>query len=89
MKFDNEKPSKTLKNKALDVKKDCRKIDDKSRKKLYFWRWLFSFVTLVIVPNCQSMASQNPPSNMIVINQIGQQNVQTVNISYNIQTQNK
>ena len=54
-----------------------------------FFRWLTAFISLVLVPTCQSMPSQNPPSNTIVINQIGQQNIQTVNVSYNIQTQNK
>lgn len=89
MKVDNGIPSKTLKYKDLDVKIDHQEFVDQSRKRLFFWRWLFSFVTLVVVPNCQSMPSQIPPSHTIVINQIGQQNIQTVNVSYNIQVQNK
>lgn len=54
-----------------------------------FFRWVTAFVSLVLVPTCQSMPSQNPPSHTIVINQIGHQNIQTVNVSYNIQVQNK
>lgn len=89
MKVDNAIPSKLLKDKALDVKIDRQKFGDQSRKRLFFWRWLFSFVTLIIVPNCQSMPSQIPPSYTVIINQIEHKNAQTVNVSYNINIQNE
>jgi len=63
--------------------------DKRQLKRAIAFRWIIAFFSLVVVPNCQSMPSQNPPSNTIVINQIGGQNIQTVNITYNIQTQNK
>lgn len=63
--------------------------DKRPLKRAIVFRWIIAFFSLIIVPNCQSMPSQNPPSNTIVINQIGGQNIQTVNISYNIQVQNK
>lgn len=60
-------------------------IDDTKRsRKSIVLRWLTAFFSLVIVPTCQSMPTQNPPSYTIIINQIESQNIQTVNISNNI-----
>lgn len=85
----------------LDSKDHLLKMKDKSptydknhnhkrqMRRTKFFRWLTAFISLVLVPTCQSMPSQNPPSHTIVINQIGHQNIQTVNVSYNIQVQNK
>lgn len=63
--------------------------DKKQLRRAIAFRWIIAFFSLVIVPNCQSMPPQNPPSNTVVISQVGGQNIQTVNISYNIQVQNK
>lgn len=54
-----------------------------SKKRTFFLRWLLTFCTCVFVPMCQSMPSH------VTINQIEHQNIQTVNVSYNIQVQNK
>lgn len=51
-----------------------------SQKRTAILRWLLTFCTCVFVPMCQSMPTH------ITINQIEQQNIQTVNVSY---TQNK
>lgn len=54
-----------------------------SQKRTTFLRWLLTFCTCVFVPMCQSMPTH------ITINQIEHQNIQTVNVNYDIQIQNK
>lgn len=75
-----------LPERKIDVVKSTNKnyfFNIWSEKRTFMLRWLLTFCTCVFVPMCQSMPSH------ITINNIENQNIQTMNISYNIETQEK
>lgn len=73
MKFDTVLPVKVLTEKADRVLDSKEPYNNQVRKSLPFWRWLFAFFTLIIVPTCQSM-----PTQITIVNDMQVQNIQIV-----------